>query len=138
MPRDEQDPPPSRPSRTGRHRALSEPNEDWTTGRRQLTKAELQRREDAERRGRTEEQVAQLVHDVGAIERACDVNTAHLPLLAHRLAELEVKVKELNEVTKFVAGVNGVLSTLKVAVPIIIAATAALASGITYILAHSK
>lgn len=117
---------------TGRHRAITSPD-DWSTQKRAIERA---RREDAKLRGNLEARIAQLVHDARAREKLCDANTTQLTLHAHRLGELEADMKKLPEATEFIAGVNGVLATLKWAIPVLIAATSALASGITYLLVH--
>ena len=128
------DPPPSRPSRTGRQKAINP--DDWVTAKRVVEKGERARREEAKLRGHLEARASQLEHDVGALEKLCDANTSQLTLHAHRLAEIEGDMKNFDEMQKFFHGANAVLATLKWAVPVLLAATSALASGITYLLVH--
>lgn len=131
----ERDPPSERGVRaTGRHKAVSA--DDWVTQKRAVDKAEKVRREDAVKRGALEVRTAQLEHDVGALEKVCDANTTQLTLHAHRIAELESDMKRFDANNDFVVGANAVLATLKWAIPVLLAATSALASGITYLLVH--
>lgn len=121
---------------TGRHRAIANGDADWDTYRRALSAAERARREDAKHRGHLEARIAQLVHDVGATEKIADALTSQVAHHSHRLAELEADVKKFDANNDFVVGANAVLATLKWAIPVLLAACSALASGITYLLVH--
>lgn len=136
---EERDPPSDRNGgrATGRHRALTSADlVDWETQKRAIDKAERARREDAKHRGALEVRITQLGDDVRIVKQVADTNIQQIALHGQRLAALEADVKKYDANNDFVVGANAVLATLKWAIPVLLTATAALASGITFLLVH--
>jgi len=136
---DQREPPPSSP--TGRHRALRDSEPDWQTHIRGVDqKVERSRREDAKHRGQLYERVTQCENAVRDVGRQVDANITHVALLDHRADEVEADVsamrQEIVAIARFTNALEGALATARWAIPVIIAMTSAVASGITYLLVH--